>query len=936
MKLRNFDNFLIKEAEESNAHKKAVEMGLHYKGFGMWTDPRTGKITHKTEKGELVPATGKSAELAGDGGGNFDPDVMAGKPGINDLEKGPQQAPGSGILKAPEPGTEQYPRGGNWNPGPNGDNCVTDQPPPKDLSFDMFVGKTNYIKWVAGKDGSNYKNIDYRKITSDTVREVKYHSFDTFLSEDGEPAPRSALGQPTPGNQGNMSNGEKLAMQGFQHVGFNNYRRNDGTSAKIIGGEIIYYNANQEVSTESGGGLQIMGAKPTWKRPDDGQSMTPPAQPETPDEIAAVPDPIPATAPMGYDKFMNDKAIENRKQEELQTQIDQAQQEVDNKYATNPVLNAIKIRSDKFINDAYESGDEEEMAVAGHLMDVLVDKADQFKDLMLGIPPDAQPGLAQQLTRVAEREARLRNLEADEVTDFETLEDAQNDLEDTLKKDNTREDIVNNQQQDLEDIQKTFDLNMENELSELEGRKKSNREKIYEKFREKLKDIPDQATKDSYVQAVNLANTYIGRPNTGKGKNNLGFADTETLMANRGRLIDGYANGDPKKVEEFVRSCRPLKVSDEMVDLSYDVLPQKFKTALKKKGDVGTTYKGHFLGYNEDGTAKRGKTGSDDRAKLMWRIMLEQGMKDAYTGLPLDLNSIDLEHVVGFNNKDNGKPTQEDKDNREHERNMVMINTNINQKKQDMNMTQFMETQVDPISDWTEDQYTNRDTTYGELNRIIDTKEQLAAMLIKNGDIDEKMNGDALMQYFENEELENKEFNDKLKKGRKNNKELAEVEILTSAFGKKLFQAAGFSTGLVKPSTGRGTNSIKEDNYYRGMLVSYASLDKKGREHFRNVYNNAFQQANVQARQAVESGSPMTQTQQRDIVVEAMNRSGLIDRRVYDNKKMQKMWGKGDQSFDSMFKSQKINKEKEQEMKEEVSYVVHSFKSFMENRRHLQ
>ena len=50
MKIRSFDNFLMQE-EESNAHKKAVEMGLKYKGFGMWTDPRTGKITHKTEKG---------------------------------------------------------------------------------------------------------------------------------------------------------------------------------------------------------------------------------------------------------------------------------------------------------------------------------------------------------------------------------------------------------------------------------------------------------------------------------------------------------------------------------------------------------------------------------------------------------------------------------------------------------------------------------------------------------------------------------------------------------------------------------------------------------------------------------------------------------------------------------------------------------------------
>ena len=82
-----------------------------------------------------------------------------------------------------------------------------------------------------------------------------------------------------------------------------------------------------------------------------------------------------------------------------------------------------------------------------------------------------------------------------------------------------------------------------------------------------------------------------------------------------------------------------------------------------------------------------------------------------------------------------------------------MINTNINQKKQDMNMTDFLNSQVNPIVDWTEDQYGRRDESYAELNRIIDSKEQLAAMLIKDGDIDKKMNGDALMQYFENEEL---------------------------------------------------------------------------------------------------------------------------------------------------------------------------------------
>ena len=266
--------------------------------------------------------------------------------------------------------------------------------------------------------------------------------------------------------------------------------------------------------------------------------------------------------------------------------------------------------------------------------------------------------------------------------------------------------------------------------------------------------------------------------------------------------------------------------------------------------------------------------------------------------------SMDLEHVVGFNNKDNGKPTKEDKEAREHEKNMVMINTNINQKKSDMNMTDFFDNQIAPLEEWTEDQYQRRDAKYDEQNKIIDTKEQLAAMLIKNGDLDEKMTGDVLMQYFENEEEENKAFNKSLSVGKKNNKELAEIDALKSAFGKKLFQAAGFSTGLTKPTTGRGTVSIKEDGYYRGMMVSYASLDKKGRQHFKDVYNNAFMAANVAGRQAAETGEKLTQVDQRQMIVDALNNSGLIDNRVHDNKNMQKIWGKGDQSFDKMFKSE--------------------------------
>ena len=44
---------------------------------------------------------------------------------------------------------------------------------------------------------------------------------------------------------------------------------------------------------------------------------------------------------------------------------------------------------------------------------------------------------------------------------------------------------------------------------------------------------------------------------------------------------------------------------------------------------------------------KRGNTNSTARGMTVWRMYLEQGGIDAYTGMPLDLESMDLEHVCG-------------------------------------------------------------------------------------------------------------------------------------------------------------------------------------------------------------------------------------------------------------------------------------------------
>lgn len=40
--------------EESQASQQAKQMGLQYKGFGRWADPRTGTITHKSDGDRLI------------------------------------------------------------------------------------------------------------------------------------------------------------------------------------------------------------------------------------------------------------------------------------------------------------------------------------------------------------------------------------------------------------------------------------------------------------------------------------------------------------------------------------------------------------------------------------------------------------------------------------------------------------------------------------------------------------------------------------------------------------------------------------------------------------------------------------------------------------------------------------------------------------------
>ena len=414
----------------------------------------------------------------------------------------------------------------------------------------------------------------------------------------------------------------------------------------------------------------------------------------------------------------------------------------------------------------------------------------------------------------------------------------------------------------------------------LADRQRKMMEKKFGKFTESLNNIPSATDKKSFLASMAHAKTFEGRVNAGAGKNNLGYADVQNLEANRDRLIKGYGDGSPKQIKKFVDSVRSIEVSDDFVDTSYDVLPETFKKSLKGKGQVTNdkyvsddkAHKDmHYLGKDKDGNIKRGMASTNDRAKLMWRIYLEQGGRDAYTGLPLDIQSMDLEHVRGFNNKDGGKPGKEEWEQRENNDNMTLINSNINQTKVDLSMKDFFEQRVDPDKDKSEEDFGGIEKLFDKQNEIMSVGEELSKTLLGEGGkgLGNEVTREVLREHFSGDDTRYNDLREEFRKVATDEKDKKKANGMKSKMGKTLLKATGLSRGITDPS-GRRTVALQE-NVYRGFLESMAGAKSSDRQKYMDGWAEAIKAGN-------DERTP-----------KAVNRKlielGLIDQEILDDKK---------------------------------------------------
>ena len=421
---------------------------------------------------------------------------------------------------------------------------------------------------------------------------------------------------------------------------------------------------------------------------------------------------------------------------------------------------------------------------------------------------------------------------------------------DSLMKDEPSPESVADIQDTMLELRKLAGKQATDAVQKSEAKYAKYMDKVFKPFEDLVSKMDDQK-KNSFVPLVANAHKFTGRSNSGAGLNSLGKFDVEQLALGKKRMFDNYDFDDKQSVEKFVRSVRNNEVDDEFVDSTFEILPKKLKQTWGKKGMAGKGELGrnHFLGYDEDGNEMRGQ-GGVDRAKYVWRMYLEQGGVDAYTGLPLNIDNIDLEHIRPASKAEGDL---EEFKTREHEKNWVLVNANVNQAKSDLSMKEFFEKQVDPLAAKEDSYWETRSQIFDYRNSIPSKEAELMGSFVdKDGNIVEGMSGEIFMDMMENHEAGLKKTKKELGVGAdaSGDKEIKDAwkSIETqSKLAKELITALGLPRGYNKQKNVEGSkprsNSMGSDNYYRGVFLSMVGKSPEEQDRIKNTYRDAIRHA---------------------------------------------------------------------------------------------
>ena len=175
-------------------------------------------------------------------------------------------------------------------------------------------------KTIAAQQGWTPDNFGfYRDSTGKVVARTVSGKLIMVNQEEqpGGTQPTGTLDTGNPSGASGLSPADRARSLGLQSNGKGGYMDDSGNVvARTVNNELVFYDngASGGVVSDGGGGMALSQSQPSWVDPDTGLIMVPPAQPETPSELAAIPDPTPATPPMGFDTFVKQRHLEKKQQ----------------------------------------------------------------------------------------------------------------------------------------------------------------------------------------------------------------------------------------------------------------------------------------------------------------------------------------------------------------------------------------------------------------------------------------------------------------------------------------------------------------------------------------------------------------------------------------------------------------------------------------------
>ena len=232
---------------------------------------------------------------------------------------------------------------------------------------------------------------------------------------DGKMQPSQVdMGNPT-GEASGQTPASKARSMGLISDGSGSYKDSQGnTIARTVNNELVFYDsrAGGGAVSDGSGGAQITQSSPSWVDPVTGLIVVPPAKPESPEEINAVPDATPATAPAGYDAFVNKKKEEmyqdNYVQNQIEQDVAQKEQEVASKYQSNPGSAALFNDLSSKMERAMQSGDAYKEDTAIRVKQFLEDEADKIVNDFESVEESDYEALTQAYTSLMITDARYQ------------------------------------------------------------------------------------------------------------------------------------------------------------------------------------------------------------------------------------------------------------------------------------------------------------------------------------------------------------------------------------------------------------------------------------------------------------------------------------------------------------------------------------------------